>query len=511
MKRIHIIFALLILGLCSASAADFQSIVAKAGSKPSTLAKGTQISGILVSDFHSRNMAPSVQIAWNSVSIRDTYVTAYIENEDASIGLKLVFDGLYDIRIPRFSSVVLDLGGCSVVKDPSNGACTVSGLTSQNVVSFSENANVPCKVKKIAELGASDIYTYVTVPDVEFLSKEGSYTNIREFHAQNTDINAFVNKPGANWFDQSGLYVKDNNGDALFLPVNTVCSWRRRGDRMPSGVGRISGIVVDELVRRCGRPDGLKLRIANPSDVSIPMDGNSSYNVIASWNWDRNYYCALKCESGEKQWLGRLRINYERVAPDQGNGWLGVTVPCKMGLETEYNTRCAQDGSKAGEGSRECAAIVYDSKSLDWFASSAAITVECSTVGFEGRALSLDFTWCAGNPAAKSNAYPVHWKVAYSLDGRNFIPVDKTFILNPIHWDSDGAVCYDASLGLTENTVTLPALLLGKEKVYLRILPADRTAASIPSNPEADFRTGRPDETSEFALRLGKVVVSALK
>lgn len=503
---------LLAVSVISAGAADVKEIVSLADKKPIEIKAGTELSGIIISDFRSKNMAHPRQIAWNKIDVRDYYTIAYLEDNDASVGVRLVFSGIYDMRIPRFSSVVLDLTGCTIEKDAATAGCTIRGLNAKSVKSFTEGTQAPQKVKRIAELSDSDIYTYVRIPDVEFLSKEGSYTNIREFHAQRTDINAFTTKAGSDWFDESGLYVKDKWGDALFLPVNTLCSWRRRGDRMPSGIGSVSGIVVSEKLRRCGLPsEGLRLRIADPSDVSIPMDGKSSYDVIASWDWDRNYYYALKCEGGEKQWLERMRINYERVAPDKGTGWLGVTVPCTMGLEADYNTRCAQDGLIPGEGNRECASIVYDSKSLDWFSPSAAVTVEFSTEGVSGSALSLDFTWCAGTPKAQASGYPVHWKFAYSLDGKNFIPMQKVFMLCPIQWDGGSPVSMDASMGLTENTITLPAILLGKPVVYVRIFPCDRVAARISANYDADICSGRPEEDSSFTLRFGKIVVSALK
>lgn len=510
MKR-FLLLAVLSACVLPVSAADISSIIAMAGGKPVTIPAGTEVSGIVVSDYLSRNMVQLKHTAWNKVCKRDSYTVAYIEDKDASAGLRLVFGGVYDMRVPRFSSVVLDLGGCTLEKDPATGGCTVSGLDAKSIKSVSEGCPVPEKVRKISELTDADIYTYVRIPDVEFLSKEGSYTNIRETHAQLTDINAFINKPGADWLDESGLYVKDKWGESLFLPVNTLCSWRRRGDRLPDGVGSVSGIVVSEELRRCGRPAGLKLRIASPSDVDIPMDGSSSYDVVASWNWDRNYYYSLKCESGEKQWLERLRINYERVAPDKGTGWLGVTPQCSMGLGADYNTRCAQDGLIPGEGNRECAAIVYDSKAVDWFSPSAAITIEFSSAGVTGSALSLDFTWCAGNPSAPAAGYPVHWKVAYSLDGKNFIPTQNVCMLCPIQWDKGSPVCMDAAMGLTENTVLLPGILLDRPKAYIRIFPCDRVAAKIPSNFDADICSGKPDDSSEFSLRIGKIVISALK
>ena len=509
MKKITLALCLVLTGIAS-SAQSFDAIRAKATPRGTVLSKDTFVEGIIVSDYHSLNMAQNPQIAWDRIEERMCYSTGYLESEDGKTGFRIVFKDLYDNRVPRFSRVRISLEGCEVSVEENPLRYTLSNVPAEAVEILSA-AVPPVKRRHIGELTEADIYTLVTLEDVEFLSKEGSYTNVREFYVQSTYLNCFKKPKISDWFDEAGLYVQDNRGDAIFLPVNTVCDWRRRGDRMPSGVGRISGIVVGETLRRSGLPGPLQLRISGPSDVDIPMDGTSSYETVASWDWDRNYYYALNCCDGEKKWLERRRIDAVKVAPDKGDGWLQVTVPAQMGLDKDYNSRCARDGLNAGEGNRECAAIVYDTKAADWF-SGGAVVVEATTKGFTGQGLVMDFTWAAGYGTRESSSgFPVHWQTAYSLDGVNYVPVDQTFLLRPLAWADGTEVSYDAAVGFTENTVLMPPMLLGRDKVYIRIFPSDRVAAALHADASETIDNGRPGGDVPFALKFGKIVLKALK
>jgi len=495
------------LSLC---AQDFESVRTKASEQGTVLPKGSYVEGIIISDYSSLNMGLNPQIAWNRVDVRMCYSTGYLQSEDGKMGFRILFKDLYDNRVPRFSRVRINLEGSEVIKETNPLRYSIANVPFEAIEVLGK-ADPVIKRRHIGELTESDIYTLVTLEDVEFLSKEGAYTNVREFYVQPTWLNAFKKPADSDWFDESGLYVQDNRGDAIFLPVNTVCDWRRRGDRLPSGVGCITGIVVSEELRRSGLPGPLQVRIARPSDVDIPMDGSSSFEWIASWDWDRNYYYELKCESGTRKWLENIRIDAERVAPDKGNGWLSVTVPAQMGLDKDYNARCARDGLNAGEGNRECAAIVFDSNSLDWF-NGGAVQLVTSTKGFSGQGLVVDFTWLAGYGTPESAfGFPAHWQVAYSLDGAHYVPVNQQFQLRPLAWSDGTPVSYDAAVGFTEHTVLLPAMLLGQENVFIRLLPADRVATAPHADPSERMDSGRPEASGKFALKFGKIVIKALK
>ena len=68
-------------------------------------------------------------------------------------------------------------------------------------------------------------------------------------------------------------------------------------------------------------------------------------------------------------------------------------------------------------------------------------------------------------------------------------------------------------MGFTDHSVKLPASLLGQKSVTIRLIPASRRMASIPTNELEDSIQG--EITSEInkplVLRMGRISVKAVK
>ena len=178
---------------------------------------------------------------------------------------------------------------------------------------------------------------------------------------------------------------------------------------------------------------------------------------------------------------------------------------------------------------RDTASSYVDSDTRDWFrfdnrgrmSGAEAIVVETSTEGVEGRGLSFDFSFLAGNhDINRSWGYPVEWKVEYSVDGLPFIDAGRIFVLRPVVYN-DAVIkdlglrrlSYDAALGFTEYSVPLPVSLLGHKRLTVRLTPASAVMATIPENPADDSAGGvvTADFRQPFVLRLGRVAVRALR
>ena len=493
------------------------------------LPSGTEIEGILVSDYQSYNMETAPQVSDKAVDLGLNFRTAYVQSLDGTYGFRVVFNSVYDNRLPRFSKVKMDLGGAVLTKENNPERYTISNIVGAFVTLLEENVKPAQKVRHIAELTDDDLYTFVTLADVEFMSKEGSYTNVHEKKVLRTYLNALKTKLDGP-IDGSGLLLKDNQGDDIFMPVNTKCTWRRNGNRVPQGVGYVDGVLVHTVLRRYGDIGRYAIRPASDKDIRISMDAASSYETIVEWNWDRNYDVALNLErQGLQEWVSGKTFDPDRVLPDVGQGYLSTTAGAMMRLDNEWNTRCVHDGNDVGAGAREWSVLRLNSDAKDWYVfdgeriiGANAVLVETSTKGYEGSGVSFEFTFCAGNCSANlSWGFPAEWQVAYSIDGRNFIPVQKTFLLRPL-WFNPGNVkelggvrklCYDAAPGSIECRVALPAFLLGKDKVYFRIYPSSDKLTILPENPEDDINSGtmKSGFSHQFVLRLGKVSVKSLK
>ena len=92
------------------------------------------------------------------------------------------------------------------------------------------------------------------------------------------------------------------------------------------------------------------------------------------------------------------------------------------------------------------------------------------------------------------------------------MPVAKTFVLRPQTYEKT-SLSYFAAPGFVENILTLPAFLLGQEKLFIRIYPADDTVTEKHFDPSADINTGHftPDFQGQTVLCIGKVSLKSLK
>lgn len=531
MKRLGIIFLL----LCSmvASAEDFAAVrkLAEKSSKVK-IADGTFIEGIIISDRTSRNMADNGNVEWNKVDLGDNYRTLYIQSEDGRYGFRILSTSIYNFA-PRFSKVRVDLSGAWLLKEEEPQRYTLSGVKPESVTILEEKTVVAPKKLCISDIKDEDLYTYVSIQDLEFASKHGAYTNIYEPCAQQTWLNEFKTATGRT--DTWASMLKDGKGDVIYMLVNTLCTWRRRGDWLPQGKGEVAGVLVHSDMRRHGGVGRYSIRPAGVSEISVAKEPDSSYETVVEWNWNRNYECALNLEKGLVEWLVNDVLDADRILPDVGKGYLSTTCGAKLSIAPEYDSRSALDGCEGkygygyGEGSREYGAVCFISEPTQWFdmtgakaVPNQAVQIETSTAGFSGIAATFDFTWMAGQDRKIKYAwgFPTQWQVSWSLDGQTYTPAGGIISLRPMFWGDSNIenvgkrnLSYDAAMGFTEHSVKLPAEVLGKEKLYIRIAPCSDVIAVIPADPEASIDGGRirADISAPFHLNVGKISLQAIK
>jgi len=322
------------------------------------LAPGTQLEALVVSDYRSQNMELNPNVSWDKVDLGENLRTAYVESPDGRYGFRLRFAGIYENRLERGDRVRLDLGGCSLTGETDPERYTVDGLCTANVEVLERGVALPAKERRIADLKDEDLYTYVTLAGTEFLSKQGCYANVFESCVQRSRLNAF-DQPSRRTDGWASL-LKDADNGSIYMLVNTKCAWRRDGRGVPHGVGAVSGVLVHTPMRRYGGDMGrYAIRPLDERDIAIPRDTASSYVVVAEWNWDRNYDGAIRFEKqGYTPRSPKSGVAGDRVLPDAGEGFLSTTSGARMRLDTEYDTRYAQDGD--GKAMRVNAALRLD-------------------------------------------------------------------------------------------------------------------------------------------------------
>ena len=239
----------------------------------------TVVEGIVVSDYRSPNMELNPNLNYYSVDLEENDRTVYVEAADGSCGIRLRFDEASENRLARYDRVRLDLNGCRLTRTAEPDCMTLTGVQALNVLSVAPGtaADLPVKERSVATLTDDDLYTFVTLRDAEFVFKEGSYTNIWEPYAQSCGELHHYKYDINNRMDGWASLVRDSEGGAIYMLVNTLCAWRRAGKPLPQGMGPLSGVVVHTPMRRYGGDMGrYSIRPLDESAASATPRGNVS-------------------------------------------------------------------------------------------------------------------------------------------------------------------------------------------------------------------------------------------
>ena len=208
LKRV-LLFAFVAVLAMPASAETFEEIRKKASTKGTLLSAG-EITGVVVGDYRSPNVANNLNTRFDFVDLRTNKRTNYIQSEDGKFGFRLLFDGIYDNRLKRGDKVKLNLAGCTVLREDNPERYTISGVKLEDVQTLADNVALVVKEKSVNELTDADVYTYVTLKSVEFMNKQGAYTNVFEMMPLRTFMNQDRNPWG--YADGWASLLKDAEG-----------------------------------------------------------------------------------------------------------------------------------------------------------------------------------------------------------------------------------------------------------------------------------------------------------
>ncbi|MCQ2156246.1 MAG: hypothetical protein MJY57_03495 [Bacteroidales bacterium] len=517
--RKHILIFAGLLASALLGATDFKSL----RTKSQTLPEGTVIEGIVVSDWHSENTELNPNLEWDRVDISLSHKTAYIESVDGQYGLRLVFDAQYFNRLERGSLVSIDLSGCTLTAEKNPERYTVSGILGGKVTLKKASVPIPVKERTIAELKDEDIYTQVRLGGVEFLSKQGSFSNIYEKCTTETPINRTLVDIHYHAADGWAQLLEDGNGDNIYLQVNSKCQWRRNNIGVPKGIGCVNAVVVTGDNRRYGGSFGsYSLRPMVREDIDIPMEPASSFSPIVSWRWDRNYDGKLHFrDAGEMRWMGATKekaVCGDVLLPESGNGTLTLTNNCGMKLCNEYDGRHCTDAN--GIGARKQAALLIEGKCSEWIRGNGngALLIETSTKGVSGKGLVFNFSLLGGKGTFTSACdLPSFWTVEWSTDGSKFQPTGFKTRIRPLAWEGTdngksgyAPTSYDCAMGFSEYSIKLPASLLGAEKLYIRIIPVGDSVTEVSTDAVDDINSiKRGGNAGETAVKFGMIELKA--
>ena len=283
------------------------------------------LEGYVVSNTEGGNAGANEQKTTSAVDYTISKRTVYLESTDGSRGVSILLSSADDNVFEQYDKVQILMHGTVAKLKEEPLRCDITGVTKTMITSriTGNKSSLPVKEKYINELTDDDVYTYVTLKDVEIPVRKGALCPVNEGYTIATNANRFTEYP---------RLVRDVNGNDIYMITNTVCTYRNDGTRLPYGSGKISGVIVHDAFPRMDWRDG-----ADPSEIDDdPTLGNIGRYQIRHQNksdiWEQmsddfeDGFSALLTEY--RYWVPNAVDS--TMSPSYGkNGWMDHTYSRK--------------------------------------------------------------------------------------------------------------------------------------------------------------------------------------
>ncbi len=516
------------------------------------------LEGIVVSNTEGGNAGENEQISASAIDYTVSQRTVYVQSLDGKYGFSLLTETEEDNIFKQFNKVRVLLKGTEIyLFDNPAKYYQIKGVKKSMVASNVKAAEseIVVKQKHFNELTDDDIFTYVTLKDVEFPVRKGSICPINEGYSIAGKSDRIAKFP---------LLVRDINGDSFYMYTNTVCTYRNDGTRVPQGSGNISGVIVHERFSRFEWKNGMDLldmetdpelgnigryqiRHQTKSDIydQMQMDFKDSFSELLVeyryWNPDiengvqrptygdngwfthtyqkkytgteakeyteevyKQHMSAEVCFSylgpiglagtmfgantGNVNGLGIvLDSDKDRYNPEMSE-WVGEFNGTRQWLapetsmaDAEIPMRVANAGSGAGKG--WCSSDCYCAfRSLKWWDFDQnrgyAWMLNFSTKGVSSK-LSMQISVLNSSQRFHSPRYwKAEWSEVDSMDpskDAQWHPIGEYTVPDISQWTG---TLFSSVVGYKAINMDLPAELLGKDNVYIRLMPVNDLCSS---------------------------------
>lgn len=451
------------------------------------------LKAVVISDAGNVNMETNPNTTPIAINFDESLKTAYIQSEDGTMGFRIKTATTDDNVMRRYSSVLINVRGLKVVKESDPERYTLTGFTSANIEEevAGTKSNLATKQKYINELTDEDIYTFVSLKDVEITLSDGSYFNGSEGYALKDETFNPMGT-GAPRYDCYPLNLTDKRSGHIYMLMNSKVEWRRiKGAGVPKGSGILSGIVVNTKLQRYGTEDGnigrYSIRPVEQSDIALSKDASSRFSTtLVEWNWND---------------AKLTKDAQNRMSPNIGSGLLYHSAYLTPASTNDFNNT---DNTTATKGLVSNGGIAIASKWWNFNENKGeALIAEFSTAGIESVNLNFCFSMGSGSGSTATCTAPAYWHIEYSTDGENYTELpDSRFSIHPLVWWSNTMPLF-CTPGNCDFSFTLPNTLFGQEKVYVKII-ADSTICATATAPYGGTITS---SNANVSVRFGAVSV----
>lgn len=444
------------------------------------------LEGVIISDMDSPNMetAPNTDAATLDGSLNGR--TGYIQSADGKSGFRILFSARADNIVHKGNQVLLDLNGTTIIKETDPLRYTIEGVTA-GAISVNGNETPVVREKTLASLVDSDMYTLVKISGLEMSFKHGAYTNCHDGYSlavsalnpAGMKTNESGSSSSPQKFDTTPCSMIDATGRDINLLINNAVTWRRYGNGVPQGTCSVTGILVHTNMPRWARGGDIgRYQLRPMLESDIVQEGERFSKVIFSWHkgWDGTQLKGAPAIEAGIHGEGTVTSNMEGLA--------AIQTAVNFNSLTNYNASPATDGYYKGQVSNAALAFaktggyfwasdnISDMNAAPWFC------INFSTAGLSGSSLVLVWSAAQGSTRGATDDIqgPSQYKVEYSTDGVSFTPIDHIYAMHPIVTWSSAVVGGFSVPGLHQYVTPLPASLLGKDKVYVRVRAASNVS-----------------------------------
>ena len=414
-------------------------------------------------------------------SMHEPNISGYryiLENADHNT---VIFESDSKIETERGSKVQLWLLGLTPVKysEGSFSYYVFSGAQAVNVTKVdSQETFIPRKIN-IRDLKYSDVFTLVTLDDVEIATTNGAFTNFKESSPSGvtatSNTHTFYwdydgNK--INWLKSFPEYYRyyptplmDMSGETIYMYVSPTVSWAH--ETYPQGSGSVTGIVVREKFTNFDMTESV-LGIRPLSREDIALDNERLTETLVNFEFDSKA-AEYVMQDGEfakflpkiQQATSEIPCTFTRQGATTVTDSHGSNVK-NLGFQDKFRGDRPQGRDKG--------MVVWSPANT----SATFLLENLCTKGITGEAvLTIETNANKSNPTN-----PVRARVYYSLDGQSWSIIDGSevkFLSQFDRADAGETGNREAThvTGMKMYSMSLPKEIMDKESVALKIEQTD--------------------------------------
>ena len=414
-------------------------------------------------------------------SIHEPNISGYryiLENDDHNT---VIFEADSEIEVERGSKVQLWLLGLTPVKysEGSFSYSVFSGAQAVNVSKVESQEVFRPRQMSIKDLKYSDVFTLVTLSDVEIATTNGAFTNFKESSpsgvtaTSNTHTFYWDYDGGKiNWLKSFPEYyryyptpIMSKDGGVMYMYVSPTVSWAH--ETYPQGSGSVTGIVVREKFTNFDMAESV-LGIRPLCREDIALNNERFTETLVNFEFDSKD-AEFVMKDGElakflpkiQQTTSEIPCTFTREGATAVTDGHGSNV-ANLGFQDKFRGDKSQGRDKGmvvWNPANATATFLLENLCTKGIADGAVLTIETN--------------------ANKSNpTNPVRARVYYSLDGQTWNIIDGSevkFLSQFDRADAGETGNREAThvTGMKMYSISLPSEILDKDSVTLKIEQTD--------------------------------------